>query len=291
MVNKIGFIGTGMMGLPMAKRLINANYKLVVFNRTKSKANELISLGASWAESPTEVANQSEIVISMISNTQVLEEISHGENGILNGLSINGIHIDMSTVSPEATYRLYNEYKKQQKHFMHSPVLGSVQNVVEGSLLIFAGGDKNVFEKCKDVFNTLGKKTYFFEDIKKSGYLKLLSNQFIATMIISLSQGLLIAENAGIPIDTVLDVLSESTLNSTMYQIKGKSIKDGNFSPRFMTKHILKDINLIIEASQNLKIDLPIMDKVKKLFEEAVANGFAEEDYSSIYKVLKNDLC
>lgn len=282
---KIGFIGTGMMGLPMAKRLLNANYQLVVYNRTKSKAEELLNKGALWANNPKEVAEQSEVVISMISDTEVLKEISIGNEGIIKGLST--IHIDMSTVSPEMTLQLYYQYKKHQKNFMHSPVLGSVQNVIEGSLLIFVGGDKEVYEKCEYIFKSLGKKIYFFEDIKKAGYLKLLANQFIATMIISLSQGLIIADKAGISIDTVLDVLSESTLNSAMYQIKGKSIKEENYTPRFMTKHLLKDINLIIDAACNLNVELPIMKKVQDLFEEAIKKGFAEEDYSSIYKILK----
>lgn len=288
MLKKIGFVGIGMMGKPMAKRLINSNYKLVVYNKTRSKADELISLGADWADSPKEVAQNSEVVISMISNNEVLREISRGDKGILTGLPESAIHIDMSTVSPTLTYELYQEYKLKKRNFVHAPVLGSVQNVVEGSLLIFVGSDQEVYKKCEDVFNVLGKKVYYFSDIKKSGYLKLLSNQFIATMIISLSQGFNIAEKAGIPLETVLDVLNESTLNSIMYQIKGKSITEENYSPRFMTKHILKDVNLIIEASQSLKVNLPVMEKVRDLFQKAVEYGYAEEDYSSVHKIIKN---
>lgn len=287
MKTKIGFIGTGLMGKPMAKRLLNANYELICYNRTKSKADELIGSGAQWSENPREVAERSDVVISMVSNNAALEEIALSEYGVLNGLGRGNIHIDMSTVSPGLTFKLYNEYKVRMKNFIHAPVLGSVQNVIEGSLLIFVGGDESEFKRCENIFKTLGKKIYYFSDIKKSGYLKLLSNQFIATMIISLSQGFNIAEKAGIPLETVLDVLNESTLNSTMYQIKGKSIKEENFSPRFMTKHILKDINLIIEASRELKVNLPIMEKVRDLFEEAVEKGYAEEDYSSVYKVIR----
>lgn len=287
MKNEIGFIGTGIMGKPMAQRLLNANYKLVVYNRTRQKAKELLDLGAEWGDSPKEVAEKTNIVISMISTPEVLTEIAKGENGIINSSKEDLIHIDMSTVSAEVTNRLYIEYKKVKKNFMHAPVLGSAQNAVEGSILIFAGGDKSVFDKCKPIFEVLGKRIWYFEDIKKSAYLKLLSNQFIATMIVALSQGLVIAEKAGIPVDVVLEVLENSTLDSKMYQIKGSSIKEENYTPRFMTKHILKDVKLIIEASMELNIQLPMMEKIKRLFEIAVEQGYSEEDYSSVHKIIK----
>lgn len=288
MNKKIGFIGLGMMGKPMAMRMINAGYELVVYNRTKEKADELISKGAVWAESPQSVASKTEVVISMISTPEVLREIVLSENGILSGFEAGKTHIDMSTVSPAVIDELTEVYESRKINFIHAPVLGSVPNILDGSLLIFAGGDQEICSLNKNIFETLGKRVWFFPKQTHATNLKLACNLFIANMIVTLSQGLVFAEKAGIKPEILLEAIKESTLNATVYQFKGKAILENNFTPRFMTQHILKDIKLIIESAKKFDTNLPTMNILEKLFELAVVKGYGNDDYSSVYKVIKN---
>jgi 3-hydroxyisobutyrate dehydrogenase-like beta-hydroxyacid dehydrogenase len=283
----IGFIGLGMMGKPMAQRLIDRGHQLVVFNRTKAKADELVKQGANWADNPKSVTEQSDIVISMISTPEVLREIVLGKNGILEGVSEGKTHIDMSTVSPAIINQLNDAYKNKKINFLHAPVLGSVPNVIEGSLLIFVGGDEKIYRSHKEIFEVIGKRIWYFPEHTQATYLKLACNSFIANMIVTLSQGLLLTEKVGISPEVLLEVLNESTLNSIMYQTKGKSIAQENFVPRFITEHIFKDINLVIEAAEKLNLNLPTMPLMKQLFGEAISEGFGKDDYSSVYKILR----
>jgi 3-hydroxyisobutyrate dehydrogenase len=286
MKKRIGFIGLGMMGKPMAQRLIDGGYQLVVFNRTKAKADELIQQGAKWADNPKSVIEQSDTVISMISTPEVLREIVLEKNGILGGASEGKTHIDMSTVSPAIIDQLKDIYQKNKINFLHAPVLGSVPNVIEGSLLIFVGGDEKVYQSHKEIFDTIGKRIWYFHEYTQATHIKLACNSFIANMIVTLSQGLLLTGKVGIAPEVLLEVLKESTLNSTMYQTKGKSIAQESFVPRFITEHIFKDINLIIEAAEKLNLNLPTMQLMKQLFGETISKGFGKEDYSSVYKIL-----
>ncbi len=145
MKEKIGFVGLGLMGTQMATRLLTARYQLFIFNRTKEKADTLISQGATWCDSPAVVASQVGIVFSMVSTSFALEEVALGKNGILSELRPGDIHIDCSTISPELTKRLADEYQKKGCFFLHSPVLGGVSQVIEGTLLLFVGGNRKGF--------------------------------------------------------------------------------------------------------------------------------------------------
>jgi 3-hydroxyisobutyrate dehydrogenase-like beta-hydroxyacid dehydrogenase len=286
MKNKIGFIGLGMMGKPMAQRLIDAGYDVVVHNKTKAKADDLIRQGAKWADNPRSVIEQTESVISMISTPDVLREIVFGKNGILEKPGAGKTHIDMSTISPEVVNQLKDAYQKTGMNLLHAPVLGSVPNVVEGSLLIIVGGDEKVYQSHIDIFNSIGKRVWYFPEHIHATHLKLACNSFIANMIVTLSQGLVFIKRAGIPQEILLEILNESTLNSIMYQTKGKSILQENFNPRFITEHLFKDVNLIIDAAEKLNLNLPTMYLMKELFAKATSAGFSEYDYSAIYKII-----
>lgn len=285
-MKKVGFIGLGIMGEMMAKRLLNNGYQLVVWNRTKEKISKLGTSSVTSAESPAEVARNCEIIISMLADSKALEDVVNGENGILSAIKPGLIHIDMSTVSPATTKKLYDEYKNRSSHFIHAPVLGSKTQAETGTLLIFAGGDREVLTKCEDIFKTLGKKVWYFDSVEKATILKLAMNSMIATMMLALSQAFVLAEKSGLSKETILEVLENSALNSAMYQTKGKSIIDGNYAPNFYVKHILKDINLILESGQELKIPLPVVSAIREIYISAVSKGYENEDYCAVYKVL-----
>jgi len=279
----LGFIGLGLMGAPMATRLVNAGYSVRVFNRTKEKASALIKSGAVWENSPSEVARKAEVVFTMLTNDSALREVT---TQIQPNIAKNGIHIDCSTVSPELTRTFEAEYTKNEKAFLHSPVLGGIQQAAEGSLLLFVGGMEEAYVKTEPLFKILGEKIWRFQKAETASHIKLVMNSFIAGMVSTLAQGMAYAERAGIGGKTMLEVLSHSKLNSASFQAKGKAMLEKNFTPMFYLENLLKDTGLFRDAASLLHAQTPIADTVKRLLEEAVDKGLGKEDYSAIIKLL-----
>jgi 3-hydroxyisobutyrate dehydrogenase-like beta-hydroxyacid dehydrogenase len=284
---KIGFIGLGMMGKPMALRLMEKDFSLCVLNRTSGKASELLEKGAIWCASPRAITEESEIVISMISDSHVLEEISAGRQGVLEGIRANGVHIDMSTVSPMTTKKLEQAYRKKGATFLHAPVLGSVPQATDGSLLIFVGGDPATAHRCESIFTVLGRRIWYLEEIANATHLKLICNLFIASMMTALSEGLVLGQKVGLPSRTILEVLKDSSLAAPMYQTKGNSIQRRDFVPRFMVTHMHKDVNLLLEAAHAASVPLPVVEAVRELYSKAAKLSLGKEDYSAVIKVLE----
>lgn len=279
----LGFIGLGLMGAPMATRLIEAGYTVRIFNRTQEKCIPLISKGAQSAPSPAGVAEYAEIVFTMLTNDDALRNASVQ---IQSTLRKGGVHVDCSTVSPALTLSLEHAYAESGRYFLHTPVLGSIPQATDGSLLLFVGGSDAAFQKAESVLAVVGKKVWRFPKAEQASSMKLIMNSFIAGMIATLSQALVYADKSGVDGETVLDVLNSSALNTPMYQTKGRSIQDGNFSPRFFLENLLKDTRLFCDAAQTHAVRTPVAEAVKKLLEEGVARGMGKEDYSAIVKIL-----
>ena len=284
---KTGFIGLGLMGAPMANRILEAGHQLFVHNRTKEKAATLVERGAVWSESPSAVARKTEMVVSMLSTPDVLEEMALGKVGILEGAAPGFIHVDCSTVSPELTKRLHQLYRSKNCFFLHSPVLGSVPNASDGSLLLFVGGAEEPFHKIEPVLKLFGSHLWRFDRVEQASNTKLLCNFFIASMISGLAQGLVFAEHNDISPRTVLDILSHSALGAPTYQTKGALMIDNNFAPRFFLEHMLKDIRLLLESARKSGTVMPSAEMALSLYEKAAVSGFLKEDYSAVVKVLR----
>lgn len=278
----IGFIGLGMMGAPMAARLVASGNTVHITNRSKEKAESLKKLGAHWHETPADVAAVSDIVISMVTNDEALRSIA---DRVLPALRNGGIHVDCSTVSPALTSTLEKEYSENGKGFLHSPVLGSIPQATDGSLLLFVGGGEAWFQQSEPVLRNFGSKVWRFPTAAQATSMKLIMNSFIAGMIATLSQALQFGKKTGIDGNTILEILGNSVLNSAMYQSKGRSILDQNFTPRFFLENLLKDTDLFRDAATSAHASAPVADMVRERLEEAVARGFSKEDYSAIVKV------
>ncbi|MGB2869763.1 MAG: NAD(P)-dependent oxidoreductase, partial [Bacteroidota bacterium] len=173
MKSELGFIGLGLMGAPMAARLLKAGYPLYVHNRTKEKAKPLLGLGAKWCDSPKNVAERSEIVFTMVSDPAALQSVTLGERGTIAGIREKSIHIDTSTVSPKITGQLEQEYRQKGAHFLHSPVLGSIPQATDGTLLLFVGGLRAAFERSEPVLKKFGSKIWHFESVQQATHTKL----------------------------------------------------------------------------------------------------------------------
>lgn len=283
----IGFIGLGIMGRPMAERLREAGYALTVFTRTPEKAEPLRAQGAHWADSPADVARRSEMVITMVTDSDALEEVARGTRGLCEALRPSFIHVDMSTVSPETTQRLQRFYAERGAAFLHAPVLGNWRHAAQGTLLIFVGGDRAAYERCEPVLRVLGQRIWYFEEIAQATHLKLIANSFIAGMILTLAQAFVFGRRAGLSPACLLEVLEASALNAPMYQSKGRTMRERDFRPNFYTRHMLKDVDLALEAAHRLHVPMPVLGSIRELFVAAMARGLGEEDYSSVLKVLE----
>lgn len=284
---RIGFVGLGLMGAAMAARLQKKDHLLIVHNRTREKASPLLSSGAQWAGNPGEVGSQAEIVFSMLSTPEVLRDVSLGSKGILGGLREGGIHIDCSTVSPSLTRELEREYAVRDRAFVHCPVLGSVPQAADGILLLFAGGASDAVSKVEPVLSDLGSKIWKFPRAEDASYTKLVCNLFIAGAITTLGQALVLAEKASLQPGTILDIIEGSAMASPMYRAKGKSMIEGNYAPRFYVEHMLKDVTLMIDAAAEKGVKLPTIEIARELLSAAEKAGLGKEDYSSVYKILK----
>jgi len=278
----LGFIGLGLMGTPMASRLIASGYTVCLYNRTREKATPLLAQGAIWKESPSDLAKSAEIIISMLTNDEALKEMS---DAFFRTLRNGGIHIDCSTVSPSLTTTLEKKYTESGRGFLHSPVLGSIPQATDGSLLLFVGGNDEVFNRTETVLKILGSKIWRFPTAAQASNMKLIMNSFIGGMIATLSQALRHGESSAIDGQTILEILNHSALNSAMYQTKGKSILDNNFSPRFFLENLLKDTNLFRAAAAASGVQTPVSDAVTMMLEQAITKGLSREDYSAVYKL------
>lgn len=287
MEQRLGFIGLGMMGFPMAKRLMKAGSGFSVYNRTRSKAGELLAGGALWCESPAVVATNSDIVFSMVANPDALREIALGSNGILASLNPDSIHIDTSTVSPSITRHLSQQYTERGCRFLHAPVLGSIPQATDGTLLMFAGGDSDAYTIAEPYLRLLAKQIWKFDVAEQATHMKLICNLFIAGMITTLGQALMFAEKAHVDQQAMLEIIGQSQVSSPMYQTKGTSIVQNNFTPRFFLEHMLKDVNLMLDAAREVHAPLPAIEIAQQLFVEAERAGFGREDYSAVVKALR----
>jgi 3-hydroxyisobutyrate dehydrogenase-like beta-hydroxyacid dehydrogenase len=282
----VGFVGLGLMGQPMAERLHGGGFPLRVWNRTRSKADGLVNAGAVWCDTPRSVAQGVAVVHSMVSTPEALDAISSGPDGIRAGLEKGGVHVDHSTVSPDMTRKLGEAYRANGTFFVHAPVLGSVPQVKEGSLLMFVGGAEDAFAKCRETIGLLGQRIWRFDAVDQATNTKLLCNSFIAGMIVVLSQAFVLAKRVNVDFATVLEIIGQSQLNAPMFQGKGRAMMEGNFTARFFVEHLRKDISLMLDVAEGVKVQAPGLEVALKLCDEAMSAGLAREDYSAIVKVL-----
>lgn len=287
MSSTIGFIGLGIIGLPMAERLLEQGVPLVVWNRTPEKAEGLVRRGARRAASAAELAAQADVVITMVTDGPALEKIALGAGGIGASLAASKVHCDMSTIDPGTSRRLAAHYAARGAHFVHAPVLGSKRAAAAGTLLIFAGGPKEALEKCAPAFIALGKKTWQWERAETATGMKLACNLLLAGMMELFAESLVLAGKSGVPVETMLEIFAASALAAPMYQTKGETIAARDFAPNFYLRNMVKDLNLIVGAGREFGLELPGTHAVRDTFAAAAQAGLAEEDYSAVIRWLE----
>jgi len=283
---KLGFIGLGVMGGRMVKRLMDAGHEVTGYNRTKSKAQWLLDAGMKWADNPREVVEASDISMSMVTNTNALRAIADGPDGLLAGLKTGKIHVDMSTVSPSFSQELAEQVKAKGAAMLDSPVSGSVITLEEGKLSLMVGGDADIFEKVKPVLSDIGPKV---THVGKNGLavtMKIATNLSLAVQMLAFSEGVLIAEKAGIKREVAVDVLTNSVIGSPMVKYRGPFVLEMPDEAWFDCYMMQKDMNLALELGQQLGIPLPTTATTNEFLSAARGMGLEKQDFAVMFDVL-----
>src|SRR5215510_762723 len=275
-IMRIGFIGLGIMGRPMALNLIKAGFSLMVYNRTAAKCKPLVDAGAVGVNSPREVAASSDVVITIVSDTPDVESVLFGNDGISSGLKEGEIVIDMSSISPSATQRYAARLREQRVEMLDAPVTGGEKGAIEGTLAIMVGGSREIFDKGLPILQAMGGTIVYTGESGTGQRTKLVNQILCAQHIVAMSDGLRFARESGLDLETTLKVVSGGAAGSWMLTNMAPRILSDDFAPGFTIKLQHKDLRLVREALQEMEGRYPATELTYSLFSEAVANGLGE---------------
>jgi 3-hydroxyisobutyrate dehydrogenase-like beta-hydroxyacid dehydrogenase len=270
----------------MAQRLLDAGHSLIGYNRTRSKAQSLLSAGMKWGETPRAVAAAADIIISMVTNTQALESITGGPEGILAGLSGGKIYIDMSTVSPTASRTVAKQVKANGSEMLDAPVSGSVITLQEGKLSIMAAGSRAAFDKALPILQAIGPKVTYVGPNGLAVTMKIATNLSLAVQMLAFSEGVLLAEKSGIARDTAVEVLLNSVIASPMVKYRGPFVLDMPDQAWFDVNMMQKDLLLALELGRQLDVPLPTTAVTNEMLTSARAIGLADKDFAILFEAL-----
>jgi 3-hydroxyisobutyrate dehydrogenase-like beta-hydroxyacid dehydrogenase len=282
----LGSVGLGVMGSRMVKRLLDAGHSVTGYNRTKSKAQWLLEAGMKWADTPRAVAEAGEITFSMVTNTEALEAVTGGADGILAGLGAGKIYIDMSTVSPAASREIAQRVKSKGAQMLDAPVSGSVITLEEGKLSIMAGGDREAFQRALPILEAIGPKVTHVGGNGLAVSMKIATNLSLAVQMLAFSEGLLLAERSGIPRETAVEVLLNSVIASPMVKYRGPFVLKMPDEAWFDVNMMQKDMLLALEMGRQLDVPLPTTAITNEMLTAARGMGLAKKDFAILFEVL-----
>jgi 3-hydroxyisobutyrate dehydrogenase-like beta-hydroxyacid dehydrogenase len=285
-VARVGFVGLGVMGGRVARRLIAAGHTVTGYNRTRSKAQALLDAGMQWGETPRAVAGVADFTFSMVTNTGALQEITHGPDGILAGLESGKTYIDMSTVSPAFSRRLAKQVADRGAAMLDAPVSGSVITLEEGKLSIMVGGDTAVFEKVKPILLDIGPKVTRVGTNGLAVTMKIATNLSLAVQMLAFSEGVLLAEKSGIARETAVEVLLNSVIASPMLKYRGPFVLKMPEEAWFSVNMMQKDMDLALELGRQFDVPLPTSAATNEFLTAARGLGLQEQDFAALFAVL-----
>ena len=280
---KIGWVGLGTMGTPMVRNLLAKGFPIYVYNRTREKEKELIRLGASPADSLQHLSQVSEVVVTMVTDDEAVEQVYNSSDGLLADPSPGILMIDMSTVSTQIAKKMAKDCIDKGVHFLEAKVSGSGKVVEEGQLIIMAGGAIEDYDKALPIFETLGKRSFLMGEVGIASAAKLCLNYFLALTFQGLAETVLFAQQEHIDKQAILNLINESPLASGVTRQKSQTILNNDFSPAFALKHITKDLKLV----QKEGMTFPLFNPLLASYQSAAQMGFAEDDAISIIRFLE----
>ena len=279
----IGFIGLGIMGRPMAKNLIKAGYKLVVYDKY-AKFDDLVALGAEGAASNKEVASKSDIIITMLPNSPHVKEAILGAGGVAEGVRSGTIVVDMSSIAPAASQEVGAALKAKNVAFLDAPVSGGEPKAIDGTLAIMVGGDKAVFEKVKPIFDKMGSSVVLVGDVGAGNVTKLANQIIVALNIAAISEAFVLSTKAGVDPVSVFDAIKGGLAGSAALNAKIPMILDGNFKPGFRVELHIKDLQNALDTAHNLSVPIPLTAQAMEILQALKVDGMAANDHSAIVR-------
>ncbi len=283
---KIGFIGLGIMGSRMADNIARTGFTLHIYNRTNSKTEELAYDNVIVKKSPAMVASESDIVFTMLSTPDAVQEVVLSEDGLISGMSKGKVWVDCSTVNPSFSKQMAELCDSFGFNFLDAPVAGSLIPAEKGELVFLVGGKKGVVKYCDPLFKIMGKKTIHVGENGMGSALKLVNNQIMGISMYGFVEGLLLGESLGIEKEKIFDILNGSPIAAPMIQLKKDKIQSKDYSPEFPLQWLQKDLHLATDTAYENNVALPATNVIKEIFALAKMAGLGEQDFTAIYPFL-----
>lgn len=285
---KLGFLGLGIMGYPMARNLLKAGYSVAVWSKTAAKARRLAEEAqAEFCATPKQVAEAADIIFLCVGDTAMSERVTLGTDGVLDGVRAGAIVADCSTVAPSYARRAAAALAARGAHFLDAPVTGSKPGAESGTLTFMIGGDPLIYEKLKPCLEPLGKLFYYCGGIGLGLHAKLTQNLILSNLLQAFNEGLVLSTRAGVDPELMIEILNNSAARSGMISFKAPYVLRRDFSTNFSTRWMHKDIGLMLETGAELGVPLPLTGLTRQLVQVALSEGYADEDMCSTIKVLE----
>jgi 2-hydroxy-3-oxopropionate reductase len=288
MAERVGFVGLGIMGKPMATNLMDAGYKLTVHNRSPEKALELGEAGASVANSPKELAENTDIIITMLPDSPQVSEVVAGEGGVLEGITGGSLIVDMSTISPVLTEELSEAVKEKGASMLDAPVSGGDVGAIEGTLSIMVGGEEADFHRAKPLFEAMGKTITHVGPVGAGQVTKAANQVVVALTIEAVCEALVLGSAGGVAPEKILDVLSGGLAGNKVMEVKREKFLSHEFEPGSKVEFHRKDLGIALAAGREYGVVLPVTAVVYQMFEALIARGRGGWDHSALLTLVED---
>jgi len=282
MEKKIGFIGLGIMGRPMAKNLLKAGFSLVVYDLNKEAVEDVVKAGAASAYSSRDVAQSTEVIIIMVPDSPEVREVVLGKDGVLEGVKSGSLVIDMSSINPLVSQEIARELKKKGVDMLDAPVSGGEPGAIQGTLAIMVGGEEKTYKECLKVFEPMGKNVVYVGPIGAGGFTKLVNQIIVALNIAAVGEAFTLGVKAGLDPQMIFQAIRGGLAGSTVLETKAPMIIGRNFKPGFKIKLHHKDLNNALSTAKDLKVPLPLTSFVQQILVSLLLDGKEENDHSAI---------
>jgi 3-hydroxyisobutyrate dehydrogenase-like beta-hydroxyacid dehydrogenase len=282
----LGFVGLGVMGSEMVNRLLGKGHRVTGYNRTRAKAEWLVEKGMKWADSPRAVSAAADITFSMVTNSEALQAIVEGPDGMLSSLAADKVLVDMSTVSPDVSRSIAAKVRQKGSDMLDAPVSGSVITLQQGKLSVMVGGRAETFERVKSVLYDIGPKVTHVGDNGLALVMKIATNLSLAVQMLAFSEGVLLAEKSGIARETAVDVLTHSAVASPMIQYRGPFVLKMPEEAWFNVNMMQKDMLLALELGRKVDVPMPTTAVSNEFLTAARGMGLVEKDFAVVFDVL-----
>jgi 3-hydroxyisobutyrate dehydrogenase-like beta-hydroxyacid dehydrogenase len=286
---KLGFLGLGLMGYPMARNLLRAGHEVAVWSNTTAKAQKLADTEkGKFCATPKEVAENADVLFLCVGDTTMATEVILGANSIIEGIRSRSVVVDCSTIAVSQSRHIGQELRAKGVDFLDAPVTGSTPGAEGGNLTFMIGGDQAVFERIRPLLDPMGKKIYFCGAAGMGLQAKLTQNLILSNILMAFNEGMVLATKGGMDPKLMLDILDNSAAKSGLIAYKAPFVFNRDFTTNFSVKWMHKDVGLALESGQELNVPLLLTGLTRQLFQTAIAAGHGEEDMCSTIKVLEN---